>query len=138
MGTWDLVMYGRSGQLALGMSPFGEPDNWAVDRRGRPTILEYDSVELHFFDDALGLVHAEVHARRPRAFDSNRLGLAADEFAWPIDFDELAIAAKARGVPAKPAVDVLDRAQLTIGHATVTDADDTMVVSVMPLAGIDF
>ena len=139
MGAWDLFSDGRTGRLAMGMSPievqsaFGEPDDWAINRRNQLTIFRYDEVELHFYADELGLVHAEVDARNPRAFTCNRLGLGADELVWPIDLDELATAAEARSLTAKAGVDALDRARLTIGHATVTDADDIMIVSVQPM-----
>ena len=108
MGAWDLFSDGRTGRLAMGMSPievqsaFGEPDDWAINRRNQLTIFRYDEVELHFYADELGLVHAEVDARNPRAFTCNRLGLGADELVWPIDLDELATAAEARSLTANP------------------------------------
>jgi hypothetical protein len=114
-------------------SAFGEPDNWALDRYSKPTVLKYDEVELHFFNEELGLVHAEIRADEPRAFHSQRLGLAADELLWPINLDELAAAAQARGVAVTRDVDVLDRPVLAIGYATVTYAVDTVVVSVGPV-----
>ena len=86
VNVWSLARSGRNGGLALGQTRIEVEAAF-----GRPTsvsnhISRYDSIELHFADDVLWLVHCEFGGGPlPRAVWSAALGIEPGGLAWPLD-----------------------------------------------------
>lgn len=83
--VWSLASFGHNGPLALGKTraeisaAFGEPTDIAHH------IWKYDSIELHFTDDHLWLMHCEFgDAPLPSGVESERLGIQPEGLSWPL------------------------------------------------------
>ena len=89
--VWSLARSGRDGSLALGMTrsevkaAFGEATDIAQH------IFKYDSVELHFVDEVLWMIHCEFgDAPLPPGVHSDALGVQPGGLQWPLRQDSLA------------------------------------------------
>jgi len=96
--VWSLASFGHNGPLALGKTraeisaAFGEPTDIAHH------IWKYDSIELHFTDDRLWLMHCEFgEAPLPGGVESERLGIRPEGLSWPLECRALEVMIESKG-----------------------------------------
>ena len=125
MSVWTLAGNGSHGVLRLGCSEddvlgsFGQPDDTAVDAKGRLAIMKYDPIELHFFKGQLWLLHCEFGGPPlPVSVACPALNLDPGPLCWPLD--ETAVLREAKDAALDVDMSTRDgMRELCIGNVTL-------------------